>query len=213
MNFLRRCRRTDKMISFKKKLSKSIFILILGLALGMLATWSKTVTDDGTIINHLISTIELSNIMSRIAFWAIISVMISIDANSPLRAIINIALFFLGAFGGYYIYTVLIINNTITINIINYLTFAGITSLLGMIIWYAKGEGWLSVLISALVIAFFIREAFDYGTWYFGIDYIFEVIVFIWSIIILYSNFTKTIITLFYSLPIAVVYEIILPYI
>ena len=213
MNFLRVCRKADKMISFKKKWFKTLFVLILGLLLGTLASWSKTVVDDGSLFKHLISIIDLSGFTSRISFWMIIIALIAVNANSPLRAILNTALFMLGVLGGYYGYTFIVLSEQVAVEMNKLIIPFSVISILSMIIWYAKGEGWFSVFVSALLIAFFFRESFDYGIWYFKMSHIQELIIWIMSILILHNNISKTTITLFYSLPASVMYELFLPYI
>lgn len=213
MDFLRRCRKSDKMLSFKKKWTKTILVLILGIIISLIATWSKGVVDDGSTINHFVTSIDLSGFMTRISFFAIIITMIAIDASSPLRALLNVAVFMLGVFAGYYVYTAFILNEVINLDYNLFITFTVTASVLSMLLWYAKGEGWLAVLLSSLLIGFFFRESFDYGIWFIKMTYIPELIIWIFSMIILYKNVSVFTITLFYSLVFAILLELGLPYI
>ncbi len=213
MDFLRRCRKSDKMLSFKKKWTKTILVLILGIIISLIATWSKGVVDDGSTINHFVTSIDLGGFMTRISFFAIIITMIAIDASSPLRALLNVAVFMLGVFAGYYVYTAFILNEVINLDYNLFITFTVTASVLSMLLWYAKGEGWLAVLLSSLLIGFFFRESFDYGIWFIKMTYIPELIIWIFSMIILYKNVSVFTITLFYSLVFAILLELGLPYI
>ena len=139
MEFLRRCRRSDKMISFKRKLSKTIFVLILGLILGVIAKWSDTITSDGTWFHDLIDNIDISGITTRVAFFALIGVIIAIDANSPFRALLNVIVFYLFMLIGYYGFSYLILNYSVAFEFKKWLIYAGIFGILSMLIWYAKG--------------------------------------------------------------------------
>lgn len=52
--------------------------------------------------------------------------------------------------------------------------------LLAIVCWYAKGNGSISVCISALIVMIMTRQAFAFGFWYLDIRYILELIL--WSL-------------------------------
>jgi hypothetical protein len=213
MNFLRRCRRADKMISFEKKWFRTLFVLIIGVLLGVIVIHSNNMINDDSIVYKILNTIDVKGFSNRISFWLIIITLVSIYSNSPFRAFINILALTAGVLGGYYGYTTFIFNEEFVFNLNTWLINASIGCTISMILWYAKGEGWFSVLISSLLIAFLFRESFNYGIWFFSVKYIQEIVFLGLSIIVLFNNLPKTIITIFYSLPLAIVYEILLPYI
>ncbi len=212
MTFLMACRRSDKMISHKKKLSKTIFVLVVGLILGVITKLCGSINNDGMWLHNFIINMDLSGLTSRVALWTLFGIMISIDANSPLRAVLNVLLFYLFVLIGYYGYTYLILNAPIVFELKQYIIYAILTIILPLIVWYSVGEGWLSVIISSFIVGFFISEALMFGIWYINISYIPEVIMMIVSILILYKNISKTFYTLLYSIPIAILFELLLPY-
>lgn len=213
MNIFRRCRRIDKMVSFKKKWTKTVIALVLGLLLGVIAKLIDGVAVDGSWFNELVHNLELSAMLSRSSIWVFISVIIAINSNSPYKAFLNVLLFLVGMLGGYYAYSYFILDYTIILELEKWIIIALASSILSALVWYAKGEGWLSVGVSALVIGFFFREAFSFGMWYINLSYVPEVIILSLSILILHNNISKTILTVFYSLPVAVLYDLLLPYI
>lgn len=213
MNFLRRCRRMDKMISFEKKWFRTLFVLILGVLLGVMVIHSNKMINDDSIVYKVLSTLDVKGFSGRISFWLIIVTIVSIYSNSPFRAFINVLALTAGVLGGYYGYTTLIFSEEFVFNLNTWIIYASVACSISMIIWYAKGEGWFSVLISSLLIAFLFRESFSYGMWFFNIKHIQEIVFLSLSIIVLFNNLPKTIITIFYSLPIAIVYELLIPYI
>ena len=220
MNFLRACRRSDKMMSFKKKNRRTLFTAIVAIVLAIIAIWSKTVVDDGTFINHFISSISLSEFTTRLPFLAIIAIIISFDANSPLRSLINVLLFFVAFIGIFYL-GILFLDSTskyIAFEIINlkencksFIIWGGVLTILSPLLWYGKGEGWFSVLISSLVVGFFFYFEFNIGMWYINIANIPELIIWVLSIIITYTEISKTIVIILYSLPIGIVFYLFLP--
>lgn len=213
MNFLRRCRRADKIISFEKRWFRTLFVLILGLLLGLIVIHSNNMINDDSLIYKILNILDVKGFSNRISFWLIIITFVSIYSNSPFRALINVIALIIGVLGGYYGYTTIIFSEEFIFNLNTWIMYAGISCVISMILWYSKGEGWFSVLISSLLIAFLFRESFNYGMWFFNVKYIQEIVFLGLSIIVLFNNLPKTLITIFYSLPLAVVYELLLPYI
>lgn len=76
-----------------------------------------------------------------------------------------------------------------------------ISPILAYICWYAKGKGKISLLISSIIILAMLLSSFSIGIWYFDINSIIDLLLFIGTVLVLYMNPKKTI----YSLIIATV--------
>ena len=134
-----------------------------------------------------------------------IALCISIYSATPLRASINVFIFFLGMNISYHIYTIIFAG----FNPMNYMMIWYFLTLfspiLAFICWYSKGAGIIPVIINTCIIAIMILCCFGIGMWYFDFTSIINTIIFIITLIILYNTPQKSIITLIGGLVIAFV--------
>ena len=75
----------------------------------------------------------------------------------------------------------------------------GITLLspvLAFICWFGKGKTKTSLIIDILILAVMMSVCFSIGFWYFSITRIINVIIFIGSVVIMYSEPKQTVISL-----------------
>ena len=153
----------------------------------------------------LLGYLDLGNVFSMIGIWLLIALCISIYSATPLRASINVFIFFLGMNISYHIYTIIFAG----FNPMNYMMIWYFLTLfspiLAFICWYSKGAGIIPVIINTCIIAIMILCCFGIGMWYFDFTSIINTIIFIITLIILYNTPQKSIITLIGGLVIAFV--------
>ena len=167
----------------------------------------KTLVFSKKVINTfiLLGYLDLGNVFSMIGIWLLIALCISIYSATPLRASINVFIFFLGMNISYHIYTIIFAG----FNPMNYMMIWYFLTLfspiLAFICWYSKGAGIIPVIINTCIIAIMILCCFGIGMWYFDFTSIINTIIFIITLIILYNTPQKSIITLIGGLVIAFV--------
>lgn len=176
-------------LSFKKQILNTFFVFLFGFFLGYFSKFLDCTASNE--LPYLIEKIDLRNFFSRLAIWLLLALIISIYSNSPLRAGINVFLFYAGMLISYYAYTKFFAGffpiNYIMIWVL--LTFMSL--FLAFICWYAKGEGIIPLFLSAMIIAVLFIQAFSFGLdfSYFDISYQgLEVIVWLVGIAILYKS-------------------------
>lgn len=209
------CRKSSPDKNLRKEIVATSFILLFGVVLGIFAKWLDTLSVDDTIMwrHLLLGKIDLGNVFSRIGVWSLIATAIAVYSSRATRASINVFLFFIGMLIGYYVYTVTMVGFFPKTYIIAWSIITLFTPIAGFFTWYAKGVGWFSIFISAIIIGFFIVQAFSFGMWYLYIKYIAELIFLFIAILILLKKRIDFLYTLLGAFIAAHLIEMVLPYI
>ena len=105
---LNQIRKPDYRLSKKRKIINSLLILIFGIIMGIFAKWLDNLSiDDSIAWQRFIGSIDLRNVLSEMTIWIFIAINLSIFSKTPLRASLNVFLFFLGMTVSYHLYTIL----------------------------------------------------------------------------------------------------------
>ena len=207
IEILTKIREQDKTLVFSKKVINKFIVLFFGIVLGIFSKWLDNTPLNDSIMwkRFLLGYLDLGNVFSMIGIWLLIALCISIYSATPLRASINVFIFFLGMNISYHIYTIIFAG----FNPMNYMMIWYFLTLfspiLAFICWYSKGAGIIPVIINTCIIAIMILCCFGIGMWYFDFTSIINTIIFIITLIILYNTPQKSIITLIGGLVIAFV--------
>lgn len=207
IEILTKIREQDKTLVFSKKVINTFIVLVFGIVLGIFSKWLYNTPLNDSIMwkRFLLGYLDLGNVFSMIGIWLLIALCISIYSATPLRASINVFIFFLGMNISYHIYTIIFAG----FNPMNYMMIWYFLTLfspiLAFICWYSKGAGIIPVIINTCIIAIMILCCFGIGMWYFDFTSIINTIIFIITLIILYNTPQKSIITLIGGLVIAFV--------
>ena len=208
MQFLKDIRSYDKDIALRKKALYSAVILAFGILLGTVA---KAL--DETAVNELpklFQYLDISNFLGRFSFWIFIAVCISIYSNSALRAALNVFLFFVGMVSSYYIYSVLVAGFFPKSYAIIWFCITLLSPLPAFLCWYAKGNGWVAIALSGLIIGVLFSQAMILLQGI-RISHITEVIVWVASLFVLKRKPKEFAIAIGISIPIALVIQLLLP--
>ena len=203
---LNKIRNYDKEgLKLKNKVINSSLMLVFGIVLGVLSKWLDGESGSISILEFL----DLGNFFSGFSIWIFIAVLISVYSKSPFRAGLNVLLFFIGMTVSYHLYTIVICG----FNPLNYmLMWYGITivsPILAFICWYSKGEGYVSIAISTVILAVMVLCCFAIGFWYFDLRSNLNLIVFLGAIAILYVKPKNIAISMVVAVIIAYLFRII----
>lgn len=169
------------------KLFNTFIIFISGFILGIISKIFDIM--DLELIHNIFLYLDLGAFFSRMSIWLLFALIISVYSKTPLRAAINVFLFFVGMLISYYGYGYIIQGIFPKKVIFFWYILAVISPLLAIPCWYAKGKGYLSIFISSVILSIFFILAF-----YFDINgfhlrhYGMEAINWIIAIIMLYNN-------------------------
>ncbi len=172
--------------SLSQKLLYSFLIFLMGIILGVI---SKALDETpSNLLPLFLERLDLRNFFSRMGVWIFFAVVISVYSKSPIRAAINVFLFFVGMVGSYYLYTIVIAGFFPKSYMMIWIIMTLVSSIMAFICWYAKGEGKIAICISSIILMFISRQAFAFGFWYFDIRNILELLLWILTIVVLYQS-------------------------
>lgn len=173
-------------ISLSRKVIYSTIIFLVGIILGIV---SKALDETSSnSLPYFLEMLDLRNFFSRMGVWLFLAVLISLYSKSPVRAAINVFVFFVGMVGSYYLYTVLIAGFFPKSYMMIWIFMTLISPFMAFVCWYAKRKGAMAIFISSVILMFISRQAFAFGFWYFYIVDILELLVWIATIFVLYQS-------------------------
>lgn len=196
--WLYKIRTPNRDIKLSLQITCSILILLFGIALGVFSKWLDNMgINDAIWWQHILGIIDLRNVFSEFAIRLLIALAISVYSSSPLRAGLNVFLFFVGMCISYQLYTIVFAGFNPQRYMMIWYGFTLLSPALAFICWYGKGETIVSLIIDILILAVMISKCFAIGFLYFAVTRIINVIIFLGSAVILYSKPKQTVISLF----------------
>ena len=198
---LNNIRKSESNMKLKNKIINSVIILVIGILLGMFSKWLDNLSIDNNIWWHnIIGKLDLNNFFSDMAIWLAIALAISVYSKTPLRAAINVLLFFIGMNTSYHLYTIMFSGFNPRSYMQIWYTLTIISPFIGYICWYAKSNHIIGSIISSIILFVMYSSCFNIGMVYFDMKGILYSLTFIASIIILYKNPRNTVISLIVGL-------------
>lgn len=208
-SFFEKIRTPEKGVSFKMQMIVTVGVILFGFALGVLQKWIDG--SPSNIFPLLIQQLDLRNYFGRFAIWILLATCISIYSKSPLRASINTFLFFISMLAGYYLYCNYVLGFLPKAYMMMWVMISFATFFMAYICWYAKGEGVIAIIISSAIIGVLFAQACSL-TQGFYVYHLMEVVTWFIGVIILYRKPKEFVIELGLSVPVAFLYQLVIPY-
>ncbi len=213
ITFLDNIRLPQKSSSIKNQVFITMGFLILGICLG----WFSKFLDyrQGwlpSLLQLIDDTIDLHNFLGGFSLWIVIAVCISVYSHTPIRAAINVFTFFVGFVASYYIYCNYVAGFFPRSYALIWVAFTIASPLLAFVCWYAKGKGYISLIISSGILSVLINTTFAYGMTYFDIRSWLNLIMLLAGIIVLRKSVKDSIIMLCVAMALAITTKVIVPF-
>ncbi len=142
---------------------------------------------------HLIdSAVDLHNFLGKLAPWIVIAVCIAVYSTTPIRAGINVFVFFAGMVSSYYWYSNFIAGFFPQSYALIWIVFTAAAPFLALLCWYAKGTGRIAFLLSSGVTGVLLNCAFNYGIFYIDISSGLELLMLAIGVFVLHKSFKET---------------------
>lgn len=164
MHRLDRIRKPMPAGTIGQKASAAAAALVLGAALGVFAKYM-----DGPLPDWLYSwdaALDFHNFLGGFAPWIWFAVCLSVRSRTPGQAAARVFLFFAGMVTGYYVYGWYGLGFFPRQYAAIWGLFTLASPVLAALCWYAKGEGWPALVLSAGVFGVMLHTAFVWGMWY-----------------------------------------------
>lgn len=208
-DFLNKIRTPDKTIKTSKKIKNTILIFLLGIILGVFSKWLDNLSINDTIWwQRILGILDLGNVFSYFGIWIFLAITISVFSKTPLRASLNVFLFFVGMTVGYHLYTIMFSGFNPKSYMMIWYGITAITPILSFICWYAKGNNKISIGISSAILAVMLIESFSVGLWYFYFKSIIDTLLFLGTIIALYTKPKNNVFSLLFAGILVIVYSL-----
>ena len=209
IKILERTRTAEKDMPLSKQIIRTLGIILLGFALGVLQKWMDEMPDN--VLPVILQTLDLRNYFGRFAIWILLATVISVYSKSPLRATVNTFSFFISMLAGYYIYCNFVLGFLPRTYMMMWIVISFATPFMAYICWFAKGNGPVAIVISGMIIGVLFAQAFSiiYG---FYVYYAMDVITWLISIVILLRKPRETAMEIGISFVTACLYQLFMPY-
>ena len=186
---LAKIRKPKAITSKSKSIRNSVLIFVLGVVLGIIAKFLDNLALDSTIWWHnIVESLNLGVVLSEFAIWLLMALIISVFSYTPLKAAVNTFLFFAGMCVAYHVYTLIFSGFDPTGYMMIWYAITIVSPVLAVICWYGKGKGVVSIVIDCLILAVMAACCFSVGMFYFYPNGLLNALMFVASVIVLYSS-------------------------
>lgn len=207
--FFEHIRKSSKKVALSRQIAITSGIAVLGFVLGVLQKWIDGT--GGSNLPLILQQLDIGNYFGRLAIWILLGTVISMYSESPLRAAINTFFFFISMLAGYYFYCYYILGFLPRTYMMMWIVISFASIFMAYICWYAKGDGFIAIIISSVIMGVLLAQAFNF-TQGFYMYHLLEVITWIIGVMLLHRKPKEYAIEIGVSVVIALIYQLTMPH-
>lgn len=205
--FLETVRKPETGRAKSKQIRDTLIIMLFGFLLGVV---QKRI--DGNVnLPSFLQSLDIANYFGRLSVWILLGTILSVYAETPLRAGINTSLFFLSMIAGYYLYCHCVLGFLPKQYMMIWMAISVATFFLAQLCWYAKGQGPVALLLSGGILGVLFAQAFGITQGVY-VYHLLEIPTWLIGVIILRRKPKEYAIELGLSIAVAFVYELVIPH-
>lgn len=209
--FLDQIRKPSKNVSLNRQIVITLGIILFSFLLGVFQKWIDGT--GGSSLPLILQQLDIGNYFGRLAIWILLATVISVYAESPLRASINTFFFFISMLAGYYIYCNYVLGFLPRTYMMMWIVITFVSFFVAYICWYAKGEGIIALSISSIIIGVLLAQAFNLNiSQGFYMYDLLEVLTWIVAVFLLRRKPKEYAIEIGLSVVIAFIYQLVMPH-
>ena len=209
--YFEQIRKQSKNVSHSSQVVSTLGIVLFGFLLGVL---QKCIDGNGgSNLPLILQQLDIGNYFGRLAIWILLGTIISVHAESPLRAAFNTFIFFMSMLAGYYLYCNYVLGFLPRSYMMMWIVIAFASFFMAYFCWYAKGKGFIAIIISSVIIGVLLAQAFNLRiSQGFYVYHSLEVVTWLIGVILLRRKTQEYAIEIGLSVVIAFVYQLIMPH-
>ncbi|MCM1188146.1 MAG: hypothetical protein NC180_13135 [Muribaculaceae bacterium] len=213
MDFLDKIRAPQKSDSIKRQALITIGILLFGIGMGWFSKYlDYRQAELPALLQVIDDTLDFHNFLGGFAPWIVIAVCISVYSHTPVRAAVNVFFFFSGFVASYYLYSNFVAGFFPKSYAFIWIAFTIASPFLAFLSWYAKGTGFIALVLSSGILGALLNTAFAYGMFYIDIRSWLNVLMLLFGILVLHKSVKETIAALGIAVVFDIVMEAVLPF-
>ena len=194
------------MIMVNYKSTDVILCFVLGIILGLTSKYLDTVAVDGSWITNVLH--YLGDLFTRLGIWVWIATLIAAYSRTLRKAAINTCVFFIGMLLSYYIYSAYLFGFFPTSYFILWGGIALISPLLAAVVWIAKNDERLAMILPAMPMGLMLSLSLSIGFFYVDFTHLEELIMYVFLCVVFYKNQKQMIVSIGLSIIIAIIISI-----
>ena len=209
--YFEQIRKPSKNVSLKRQIVVILGIILLGFLLGILQKWIDGT--GGSNLPLILQQLDIGNYFGRLAIWILLGTIISVYAESPLRAAFNTFIFFMSMLAGYYLYCNYVLGFLPRSYMMMWIVITFASFFMAYFCWYAKGKGFIAIIISSVIIGVLLAQAFNLRiSQGFYVYHSLEVLTWLIGVILLRRRPKEYALEIGLSIVIAFVYQLLMPH-
>ena len=205
--FLETIRKPEAGRARSRQIRDTLIIILFGFLLGVV---QKRI--DGNVnLPSFLQQLDIANYFGRLAVWVLLGTILSVYAETPLRAGINTSLFFLSMVAGYYLYCHYALGFLPQQYMMMWAAISAASFFLARLCWYAKGQGSIAVTLSGIILGVLFAQTFNIIQGFYVYHWL-EIPTWLAGVIVLRRKPKEYAIALGLSIVVAFVYELVMPH-